>query len=209
MTPLSRDTTELLRDAGWTDGCRADVRPYVKALEARGFEVFDAARRFLEAFGGLFVFDDPKERYLSSAVGTAMRKRHAIERRLGRWAAKVWEWFWPVEYKPHEALISFDPTLDTIYVHHIRADYAPRLEKKICYVGLYGSSNQVLMLDETGALYMGFKEQMWKVADDAREAVDRLIRRDVNDLEEIAPLPDEYRDATDATDAGEDERSPS
>ena len=207
MATFSQQALDFLTEAGWTDNRRADIRPYVKALEKRAFEVTDAARGFLEEFGGLFVFDDPKERYLSSAVGTAMRKRHAVERMFGRWAGKAWEWFWPVEYLPHEAMLSFDPTLDTIYVHHIRVDYVPRVTKKLCYVGLYGKSNQVLMIDEAGALYMGFKKQLWKVADNPREAVDRLVRKDVNDLEEIAPTLDEYGEAIVPADEGEGESS--
>lgn len=191
VTPFSEETLELLSAAGWTEDRKVDVHPYVRALEKRGFEVFDAARTFLETFGGIFIFDDPEERLLSRRVGSAMRKRHAIERKLGRWAGKVWQWFWPVEFQPYETLVSFDPTLDTMYVRHICIDYAPRLDKTICYVGLYGKSNQVLMIDEDGVVYMGFKEQLWKIADDPSEAVDRLIRKDVNDLDEILPPGDD------------------
>ena len=203
MTDFSQEAVDLLTEAGWTENRRADVRPYVKALEKRAFEVTDAARAFLESFGGIYIYDDPKERYLSKAVGSAMRRSHKAERWFGRWAGKLWRWFWPVEYLPHEAMLSFDPTLDTLYVHHVRADYAPRLPMKLCYVGLYGKANQVLMVDEVGAVYMGFKEQLWKVADDARDAIDRLLRKDLDLIVEVPPVEPDAGEAAAEVNAAE------
>lgn len=44
---------EILVRAGWFENRKIDITDYVKILESAGYEVFDAARKFLEEFGEL------------------------------------------------------------------------------------------------------------------------------------------------------------
>jgi len=50
---LEKKVKEILTRAGWFENRKIDIINYVKILESAGYEVFDAAKKFLEEFGEL------------------------------------------------------------------------------------------------------------------------------------------------------------
>ena len=50
---LDNKAKKLLKKAGWYEGRKIDITNYVRSLEDSGYEVFDAAREFLEEYGEL------------------------------------------------------------------------------------------------------------------------------------------------------------
>jgi hypothetical protein len=55
MFKFSKNTSELLHKAGWSENRHFSSNDYVKALEDEGFYVSDAVKAFLSSFGGLSV----------------------------------------------------------------------------------------------------------------------------------------------------------
>lgn len=53
MHSFSSKTVSILTAAGWNEGRRIEVFPYVRQLEQDGFAVFPVVTMFLERFGGL------------------------------------------------------------------------------------------------------------------------------------------------------------
>ena len=54
---LSELAKQQLRKAGWYEGRKIDVTKYEEKLRAEGYELFLAARKFLEEFGDLKIQD--------------------------------------------------------------------------------------------------------------------------------------------------------
>ena len=48
---------QQLRKAGWYEGRKIDITEQIKRLEGLGYEVFDAAKKFMEEFGELSIID--------------------------------------------------------------------------------------------------------------------------------------------------------
>lgn len=54
---LSELAKQQLRKAGWYEGRKIDVTKYEEKLRKEGYELFPAARKFLEEFGDLYIAD--------------------------------------------------------------------------------------------------------------------------------------------------------
>ena len=52
---LEDRTKKLLKKAGWYEGRKIDITKQVEYLEKAGYEVFEAARNFMEEFGELTI----------------------------------------------------------------------------------------------------------------------------------------------------------
>ncbi|MCT4509028.1 MAG: SUKH-3 domain-containing protein [Tepidibacter sp.] len=50
---VSEKTLQVLKEAGWYSGRKIDVFSSIEFLRLKGFEIFEAAERFLEEFGEL------------------------------------------------------------------------------------------------------------------------------------------------------------
>lgn len=50
---LEERTIKILKRAGWNEGRKIDITNQVKMLENYGYDVFEAARKFMEEFGEL------------------------------------------------------------------------------------------------------------------------------------------------------------
>ena len=50
---LEDKTIKLLKKAGWYEGRKIDITKQVEFLQKEGYEVFDAAKKFLEEYGEL------------------------------------------------------------------------------------------------------------------------------------------------------------
>lgn len=66
---LFDETKKILEEAGWYEGRKIDISEHIKFLEDRGYEVFDALKKWLEEFGDLKIvledepFDDDDDDY--------------------------------------------------------------------------------------------------------------------------------------------------
>ncbi|MDE5742618.1 MAG: SUKH-3 domain-containing protein [Oscillospiraceae bacterium] len=54
---LNEIAKQQLKKAGWYDGRKIDITEQVKFLENLGYEVFDAAKKFMEEYGELDICD--------------------------------------------------------------------------------------------------------------------------------------------------------
>ena len=54
---LIEKAKQQLEKAGWYEGRKIDISEQVKFLESLGYEVFDAARKFMEEYGELDIYD--------------------------------------------------------------------------------------------------------------------------------------------------------
>lgn len=53
ISKINPKAIRFLKEAGWYDGRKIDITQLVQSLEEKGIVVFEAARNFLEEFGGL------------------------------------------------------------------------------------------------------------------------------------------------------------
>jgi len=54
---LSNETLKILRDAGWYEGRRIDIKEIEESLEKIGYTVFPEVKSFLREFGNLVIED--------------------------------------------------------------------------------------------------------------------------------------------------------
>lgn len=54
---LSNETVKILRDAGWYEGRRIDIKEIEENLEKLGYTVFPEVKSFLREFGNLVIED--------------------------------------------------------------------------------------------------------------------------------------------------------
>ncbi|MBD5140312.1 MAG: hypothetical protein HDT25_02690 [Ruminococcus sp.] len=67
---LNEVAKQQLKKAGWYEGRKIDITEQVKFLESLGYEVFDAAKKFMEEYGELDIYD----KYLF--MGELSQKHH-------------------------------------------------------------------------------------------------------------------------------------
>lgn len=76
---LFDETKKILEEAGWYEGRKIDISEHIKFLEDRGYEVFDALKKWLEEFGDLKIvlkdepFDDEDDDY-TTEYSTCIRE---------------------------------------------------------------------------------------------------------------------------------------
>ncbi len=54
---ISEESKKHLIRAGWYEGRKIDITEQVEYLESHGYEVFDAAKKFMEVYGELDIID--------------------------------------------------------------------------------------------------------------------------------------------------------
>lgn len=149
---MKENTIMILRKAGWYPNRKIEITDLIKHYEEKGFEMFPAAKRFVEEYGMLDIYlpIDPK-------IPEEDIKRYGFNR-----------------FTFHTTNISDAIIKGFLSSRDYVREYEEYIEEKLVIVGKLIDNNAILMISESGKLFTeyGF------FGNNADEFWDRLIGGD-------------------------------
>lgn len=149
---MKETTIEILKEAGWHPNRKIDITELVILYEKKGFEMFLAAKKFLEEYGMLDVY---------SPINPKIPEEDIIKYNFRRY-----------DFNTTNMTNFLNGMLERDYVTEYEEDY---VEEKLVIVGSLSNRHQYLMISESGKLFTeyGF------FGNNAEEFWDRILNYDI------------------------------